>query len=154
MKTYQGTTGRRPSKLSVAGQNAVTALHIFLYRITRGAIGGWMLNSPVLLLTTTGRKTGRQWTVPLLYLADRDDIVIVASNGGIVKHPAWYLNLQANPQVEVEIMGARKHAQAQTATPQEKQRLWPLVVAMYPGYAQYQTITNRDIPLVILHVTK
>jgi F420H(2)-dependent quinone reductase len=150
MKNNSETTGRRQSKLSIAVQNMLTAIHIFLYRSTRGAIGGRMLNSPVLLLNTKGRKTGKPWTVPLLYLADGDDLVLVASNGGVPKHPGWYLNLQANPDVEIEIMDAKKQVTARTATPEEKQRLWPLVVAMYPGYARYQTITDRDIPLVLL----
>jgi deazaflavin-dependent oxidoreductase (nitroreductase family) len=154
MKNNHGTTGRRQSKLSIALQNMLTAMHIFLYRSTRGAIGGRMLNSPVLLLNTQGRKTGKRWTVPLLYLADGDNLVLVASNGGVPKHPGWYLNLQANPDVEIEIMGARKQVTARTATPEEKRRLWPLVTAMYPGYAQYQTITDRDIPLVLLRSTQ
>lgn len=154
MKNNQGTTGRRTSKLSIALQNMVTALHIFLYRSTRGALGGRMLNSDVLLLTTKGRKTGRVWTVPLLYLPDGDDLVLVASNGGVPKHPAWYLNLQANPNVEIEIMGEKKQVLASTATPDERQRLWPLITDMYAGYAQYQSITDREIPLVLLRPTK
>jgi F420H(2)-dependent quinone reductase len=150
MKNNAEATGRRQSKLSIALQNMLTAAHIFIYRSTRGIIGGRMLNSDVLLLTTKGRKTGKPWTVPLLYLPDGDDLVLVASNGGVPKHPGWYLNLQANPVVEIEIMGVRKQARTRTATAEEKQRLWPLVTAMYPGYIQYQAITNRDIPLVLL----
>lgn len=154
MKTNQGTTGRRTSKLSIALQNMVTALHIFVYRSTRGAIGGRMLNSDVLLLTTKGRKTGKIWTVPLLYLPDGDDLVLVASNGGVPKHPAWYLNLQANPNVEIEIKGDKKQVLARTASAEERQRLWPLITAMYSGYAQYQAITDREIPLVLLGLGK
>ena len=150
MNNNEEAAGRRPSKLSAALQNAVTATHIFLYRLSRGAIGGRMANSPVLLLTTTGHKSGRRRTVPLLYLKDQDDFVLVASNGGVARHPAWYRNLQANPDVEVEVLGVTKRVNARTAKPEEKLRLWPLLVAMYPGYARYQAITNRNIPLVLL----
>lgn len=111
-----------------------------------------MLNCPVLLLTTTGRKSGKQHTVPLLYLADGTNLVLVASNGGAAKHPAWWLNLQAHPDVKIEIMSKRIVVTAKNATPEEKQRLWPLVTTMYSGYSGYQAITDRDIPLVLLPI--
>lgn len=145
------TVGRRPSKLSAALQNALTSLHTFLYANTNGAIGGRMMNSPVLLLTTRGRKTNKQRTVPLLYLADGDDLVLVASNGGATKHPTWWLNLQANPEAQIQVRGTKQRVRAERASAEEKRRLWPSVVAMYPGYKKYQEITNRDIPVVILH---
>ena len=151
MKNHVTNTGRRPSKLFIAIQNALTAYHIFMYRRTHGVIGGTFVNSPVLLLTTIGRKTGKQWTVPLLYLTNGDNLVLVASNGGAAKHPTWFLNAQANPQVEVEIMGAKKQMQARVAVPEEKQDLWPQIIAMYTGFAHYQEMASRDIPLVILH---
>src|ERR1051325_6547885 len=143
-------TGRSPSKLSVALQNAFTSIHTFVYAGTNGAIGGRMMNCPVLLLTTTGRKTNKQRTVPLLYLADGDHIVLVASNGGATKHPTWWLNLQANPEAQIQVRGLKRRVRAEQASAEEKRRLWPRLTAMYPGYKNYQEITNRDIPVVIL----
>lgn len=145
------TVGRRPSKLSAALQNALASLHTFVYANTNGAIGGRMMNSPVLLLTTRGRKTNKPRTVPLLYLADGDDLVLVASNGGATKHPTWWLNLQANPEAQIQVKGNKQRIRAERASAEEKRRLWPSLVAMYPGYKKYQEITNRDIPVVILH---
>ena len=142
--------GRRPSKLSTALQNALTKIHTFIYRNTNGVIGGRMLNCPVLLLTTRGRKTSKLRTVPLLYLADGDSFVLVASNGGATKHPTWWLNLQSNPEAEIQVKGVKRRVKAEKGSAEEKQRLWPQLTAMYPGYKRYQEITNRDIPVVIL----
>src|SRR4051812_36667755 len=116
-------SGRRPSKLSAALQNAFTTIHVLLYRSSNGAIGGRLARSPVLLLTTKGRRSGKQRTVPLLYLADGDNVVLVASNGGAVKHPTWWLNLQANPEAGIQIKGVRQRVRAEQASPKEKQRL-------------------------------
>jgi F420H(2)-dependent quinone reductase len=142
--------GRRPSKLSATLQNALTTIHTFVYRNTNGAIGGRMMNCPVLLLTTKGRKTGKQRTVPLLYLADGDNLVLVASNGGATRHPTWWLNLQSTPEAQIQVRGVKQRVRAEQGSSEEKQRLWPLLTAMYPGYEKYQEITNRDIPVVIL----
>ena len=104
----------------------------------------------VLLLTTTGRKSGKQRTTPLLYLEDAGRYVVIASVGGAPKHPAWYLNLLANPAATIEV-GRRKLAvTASTASPEERARLWPLAVQMYRGYEDYQAKTTREIPVVIL----
>lgn len=143
-------SGRRPSKLVAALQNAVTTVHSFLYRSSKGRIGGTIVNSPVLLLTTTGRRSGKQRTVPLLYLQDGPDYVLVASNGGAVKHPTWWLNLQTTAEAWIQINGTRRQVKAEQASATEKQRLWPRLTAMYPGYQRYQEITDRDIPVVIL----
>lgn len=110
-----------------------------------------MMNCPVLLLTTKGRKSNKQRTVPLLYLADGDNIVLVASNGGATKHPTWWLNLQANPEAQIQVSGSKQRVRAEQGSAEEKRRLWPQLTAMYPGYKNYQEITNRDIPVVILH---
>ncbi len=131
-------------------QRWLTGTHVFWYRLTGGRIGGRFGRLNMLLLTTTGRKSGRPWTTPLTYLADGDEMVLVASNGGSPGHPAWYLNLRSNPQVTVERLGRKMAVTARTATPEEKARLWPMVVAMYSGYAGYQRRTTRQIPLVIL----
>jgi deazaflavin-dependent oxidoreductase (nitroreductase family) len=142
--------GRRPSKLSTSLQNALTTIHTFIYASTNGAIGGRIANCPVLLLTTKGRKTSKQRTIPLLYLADGDNVVLVASNGGATKHPAWYLNLQSNPEALIQVKGIKQRVRAESGSAEEKKRLWPLITKMYSGYKRYQEITSRDIPVVIL----
>ena len=142
--------GRRPSKLTATLQNIFTDIHSFLYRSSNGRIGGRLANSPVLLLTTTGRRSGKQRTVPLLYLVDGGNVVLVASNGGAVKHPTWWLNLQTTPEAWIQMKRIRRRVKAEQASAAEKQRLWPRLTAMYPGYKRYQEITDRDIPVVIL----
>ena len=142
--------GRRPSRLSAALQNAATRVHIMLYRSSNGVIGGRIANSPVLLLTTTGRRSGKQRTVPLLYLMDGPNVVLVASNGGTVRHPIWWLNLQTTSEAWIQIKGIRRRVNSEQASAAEKQRLWPRLTAMYPGYKRYQENTDRDIPVVIL----
>jgi deazaflavin-dependent oxidoreductase (nitroreductase family) len=142
--------GRRPSKFAAALQNAVIRLHIALYRSSNGVIGGTFVKSPVLLLTTQGRRSGKQRTVPLLYLMDGVNVVLVASNGGALSHPTWWLNLQTTPEASIQIKGVRRRVRAEQASAPEKQRLWPRLTAMYPGYKRYQEITDRDIPVVIL----
>src|SRR3990172_5060766 len=109
--------------------------HIFWYRMTGGLIGGRFGRIPMLLLTTTGRKSGRPWTTPLTYLQDGENLVVIASNGGSARHPAWYLNLRADPAATLELPGRTVHATAATAGPEEKARLWPKIVEMYGGYA-------------------
>jgi len=151
MTNQDQPAGRRPSKLAVALQNAATWIHSVLYRSSNGVIGGRIANSPVLLLTTTGRRSGKQRTVPLLYLMDGRNVVLVASNGGTVSHPTWWLNLQSTSEAWIQIKGIRRRVKAEQASAAEKQRLWPRLTAMYPGYKRYQEITDRDIPVIILH---
>src|SRR5213594_1246575 len=151
MTNQDQPAGRRPSKLAVALQNAATRIHCVLYRSSNGVIGGRMADSPVLLLTTTGRRSGKQRTVPLLYLMDGCNVALVASNGGAVRHPTWWFNLQARPEAWVQIKGIRRRVKAEQASAAEKERLWPRLTAMYPGYKRYQEITDRDIPVIILH---
>ncbi len=150
MTNQDQPAGRRPSKLAAALQNAVTRVHSMLYRSSNGVIGGRIANSPVLLLTTTGRRSGNQRTVPLLYLMDGRNVVLVASNGGALRHPTWWLNLQTTSEAWIQIKGIRRRVKAEQASATEKQRLWPRLTAMYPGYKRYQEITDRDIPVVIL----
>lgn len=104
----------------------------------------------MLLLTTVGRRTGKLHTIPLLYLRDGDDLAIVASWGGRDNHPEWYLNLEAEPAVEVQVLGNRMRKSARTASPAERARLWPQVLDAYDGYATYQSRTDREIPIVLL----
>jgi deazaflavin-dependent oxidoreductase (nitroreductase family) len=121
-----------------------------LYRASGGKIGGSFRGAPVLLLTTTGRKSGKQRTMPLLYLREGDAFVVVASEGGAERNPAWFLNLQANPAVEVEVGRAKEQRRARAATDEERARLWPRLVEMYPPYEAYQQKTARKIPVVLL----
>jgi deazaflavin-dependent oxidoreductase (nitroreductase family) len=142
--------GRPYSRPIQAVQRAATNLHSLVYRVTKGKAGGRLVGGPVLLLTTTGRKSGRERTVPLLYLPDRENLVIVGSNGGTATHPAWWLNLIANPEASVEVGGRKTRVRAEEADPAEKERLWPSLVEMYGGYEDYRRRTDREIPVVIL----
>ncbi len=128
----------------------LTRLHNFWYKVLGGRLVGRFGKAPMLLLTTTGRKTGKERTTPLLYLPDGDDLVVVASWGGDDRHPLWYLNLQAEPHVTVQVGSEKQARAARTATPAEKARLWPGLVAVYKQYEGYQKKTDRDIPLVML----
>ncbi len=132
-------------------QRLVMRAHSALYRATGGKVAGKVGGNPVLLLTTTGRKSGQQRTTPLLYLADAQSFVVVASAGGAPKHPAWWLNLKTNPEATIEVGERRMRVQGEEAGPEEKARLWPKLVAMYSGYSDYQRKTNREIPIGILH---
>ena len=132
-------------------QKMLMQAHSAVYRVTDGKVGGRMFKSPVLLLNTTGRKSGTERTTPLLYLQDGEDIAIVASNGGARQHPAWYLNLRANPEATVEIGDRKLRVRAEQASPEEKERLWPKLVEMYGSYEDYQRRTEREIPVIVLH---
>lgn len=129
----------------------MSAANVWIYRLTGGRVGGRFLRgAPVLLLTSIGCKSGQPRVAPLLYLRDGDDLVIVASKGGMSRHPTWYRNVQANPEVEVEVGSERRKMRARTASPAEKAALWPKLVAMYPDYDDYQARTEREIPVVVL----
>jgi deazaflavin-dependent oxidoreductase (nitroreductase family) len=127
-----------------------SALNRTVYRASGGRIGGRLRGAPILLLTTTGRVSGKRRTKPLLYLVDGADLVVAASYGGLPRHPAWYLNLVANPDVEVEIGRKRRRLRARTATPEERVRLWPRLVELFASYEAYQRKTTREIPVVVL----
>ena len=125
--------------------------HVERYRETDGEVGHiWRRGSKTLLLTTTGRKTGRPTTTPLIYAEAGDDYVVVASKGGAPAHPGWYRNLAKNPRVEVQVRGDVFPAQARTATGEERKRLWELASLQWPDYDAYQTRTERQIPVVVL----
>lgn len=127
-----------------------------LYRATGGRLGGkWRVGSafprgvPVCLLTTTGRKSGQPRTSPLLYLADGDRIILVASQGGLPRHPMWYLNICENPEVTVQIGRTVRRMTARVANGAERSELWPRLVELYADFADYQSWTDRIIPVVI-----
>jgi F420H(2)-dependent quinone reductase len=102
-------------------------------------------------LTTIGRKTGKERTTPLVFVRDEDDLVVVASNGGMDWYPAWWLNLRRQPAAVIEIGRERRAVTAGKADPERRARLWPEFTTAYPGYLRYQARTAREIPLVILH---
>lgn len=124
--------------------------HGRVYRLSGGRIGARIGGLPVLLLTTTGRTSGKRRTVPLSYLETDDALVVVGSKGGAPRHPDWYLNLVADPEVEVQIGRAHERRRARRASPEEAGRLWPLILARAPGYGKYRAKTSREIPLVLL----
>ena len=129
----------------------MTTLNIWVFRLSGGRLGSrFARGAPVCLVTTTGRKSGAERTVALIHLADGPNVVIVASKGGMAKHPIWYLNLVASPRCTVEIGSERRAMVARTASAAEKQALWPRLVAIYRDYDDYQARTERDIPVVIL----
>ena len=121
----------------------------WLYKVSGGKLGATFHKAPVALLTTTGRKTGQPRVSPLLYLRDGDTAIIAASRSGSDKNPMWYLNLKANPKVKVQIKGDVRDLRAREANEAERQHYWPKLVAMYPSLEDYQSWTDRVIPLVI-----
>ncbi len=131
---------------------AMNGVHKGLLKLSGGRLGWTAAEMPVLELTTTGRRSGRPRSVMLTSpLSDGDRIVIVASKGGEDTHPAWFLNLRENPQVTVSMKGTAGVAMiARVASPEERERLWPIVAEKYANYAGYQAKTDREIPLILL----
>ena len=125
-------------------------LHRSVYRRTGGRVGGKMGKVPVLLLTTTGRKSGQRRTQPLSYTEAGDGYAVIASKGGASQHPLWYLNLQANPFADVTVGCAARKVRARDAEGEERQRLWRALADLYPGYDKYAQKTTRQIPVVVL----
>jgi F420H(2)-dependent quinone reductase len=131
--------------------NRITnSFHNAIYKVSGGAIAGKFGDASICLLTTTGRKSGKPRTHPLNYWPDGDHIILVASNAGQSHHPAWYLNLTADPKVTLQRGNDTTAMVARTATPEEKAQLWPRIVEWWKGYAGHQAKTTRDIPVVIL----
>jgi proline iminopeptidase len=125
--------------------------HIRRYRETDGEVGHiWRQGSKILLLTTKGRKSGEPRTTPLIYEEAGDHYVIVASKGGAPEDPGWYRNIEKEPQVELQVKDEVFAARARTATGEERERLWELAALQWPDYDEYQTRTDREIPVVVL----
>lgn len=124
--------------------------HVARYLETDGAEGHDWQGTVTLLLTTTGRRSGKERTTPLIYQTEGDAYVIVASLGGSDNNPLWYENLKADPEVKVQVKGDKFTARARTATPDEKPALWRKMAAVWPEYDEYQKKTTRDIPVVVL----
>ncbi|MEV4997864.1 nitroreductase family deazaflavin-dependent oxidoreductase [Streptomyces niveus] len=125
--------------------------HVKRYQETDGEVGHeWEKGTTTLILTTTGRKSGEQRSTPLIYRPYGDDVLVVASKGGSDSPPLWYLNIQADPEVRVQVKGDRYTARARTATPEEKPEMWRRMAEVWPDYDEYQTKTDREIPVVVL----
>src|SRR4051794_6470337 len=124
--------------------------HVRRYRETGGEVGHDWEGTQTLVLSTTGRKSGEQRDNALIYGRHGDDYLVVASKGGADTPPAWYLNLQADPDVEVQVGDDRFPATARTASPEEKPEVWRTMVAEWPDYDNYQRKTDREIPVVVL----
>ncbi len=125
--------------------------HVRAYRETDGELGhDWMHGSSVLLLTTTGRRSGEPRTTPLIYGRSGDDYLVVASHGGSPEPPGWYSNLKERPEVELQVLGDRFRARARDATAEEKPAMWREMIGHWPPYDEYQQRTDREIPVVVL----
>jgi deazaflavin-dependent oxidoreductase (nitroreductase family) len=124
--------------------------HVDRYRATDGEEGHEWQGVHTLLLTTTGRKSGQERTTPLIYGEDDGRYVVVASKGGDPAHPAWYLNLRADPGAAVQVAADKFQARAHTATGDERDRLWALMAGIWPAYDDYRQKTDRVIPVVVL----
>ncbi len=151
----QIATATTPTATASARTNPVfvklfSRFHVWLYRRTDGRALGKVMGVPVLLLTTTGRKSGQPRTTPLLFLRDGSDLVVVASNGGSDRTPAWWLNLQRRSEAQVQVGAEMHRMRAEQARPEEHARLWPLLNRIYPEYESYQQKTSRRIPVVVL----
>jgi deazaflavin-dependent oxidoreductase (nitroreductase family) len=138
----------QPPDLTLIGDD-----HVRAYRETGGETGYLWNGVPALLLTTTGRRTGRPRTSALIFARDGDDYLVVASMGGAPQHPSWYLNLQTNPSAEIQVKDDHLSVVARTASDDEKSRLWRIVCEQWPNYDAYQSRTDRVIPVVVLTPT-
>jgi deazaflavin-dependent oxidoreductase (nitroreductase family) len=145
-----GELARRVIKL-------MAAVNVRVYRLTRGRVGGtwrvgaaWRKPVPICLMDHRGRRTGKVRTTPLVYLRDAGRVVVVASQAGRPTHPLWYRNIEADPDVTVQIQGERRPMRARTASPDERAVLWPRLVELYSDYDSYQSWTEREIPVVVL----
>jgi deazaflavin-dependent oxidoreductase (nitroreductase family) len=136
--------------LQATAERATMRLLVWLYRRSGGTVAGKMFGVPLVLLTTTGRRSGRPWTVPLMYHPDGDHLVIVASNGGRDRPPAWWLNLRAAGRATVQLKKETFPVTAAEAEGDTRDRLWDIAVDRYDGYAKYAEKTDRRIPVVVL----
>jgi deazaflavin-dependent oxidoreductase (nitroreductase family) len=124
--------------------------HVDRYLATDGEEGHEWQGTTCLLLTTTGRKSGEQRTTPLIYQRSGDDYLVVASKGGATSPPDWFFNLDANPDVTVQVLADRFPARARVATAEEKPQMWQIMTKAWPAYDDYQAKTDREIPVVVL----
>jgi deazaflavin-dependent oxidoreductase (nitroreductase family) len=123
--------------------------HVRVYRETGGERGYHWRGTTILLLTTTGRSSGERRTTPLIHRTDSDRWIVVASKGGAPQHPSWYENLEADPEATIQVLSEEIPVRASTAEGEERSRLWSLMAEVWPAYDDYQTKTDREIPVVI-----
>ena len=138
----------RPTNIDLLGEE-----HVRRYQQTDGQVGYIWNGVPILLLTTTGRKSGLRRTTPLIHARDGDDYVVVASMGGAPQHPNWYRNLVEDGSVDIQVLDRHIPVSARTASEEEKPRLWKIVTDLWPNYDVYQSRTDRVIPVVVLSPT-
>jgi len=141
---------RLSNSLGAKGLRMVGKLNVPVYRLTRGRVGGRVGKGPVLLLTTTGRKSGQQRTAPVLYLADGDRYVVINTNAGNDKIPAWSLNLRAEPAAEVEVKGKRVKVRSRLAKGEERTDLWRRHMEQYSGWDFYESQLDREVGVFVL----
>ncbi len=128
-----------------------TKTHARVYKLTRGRVGGkYLEGAPVALVETVGRKSGKVRTSPIVAGPDGDNLVVIASRGGVDAHPAWYLNLMASPETTIWWKGRKRRVRARHAEPGERDRLWKLMTDLYSGYNDYPGMTEREIPVLVL----
>jgi deazaflavin-dependent oxidoreductase (nitroreductase family) len=155
------TSPKRPSQLNSQLLLTITRyigrVHVWVYRRTGGRFGGnlrigagFRKPAPTLLLEHRGRKSGKTFVSPLLYITDRPDVIVVASALGRREHPQWYRNLQAHPDTHIEMGAERRAVKAVQAGANERERLWPRLVEAYADFDSYQSWTEREIPVIIL----
>lgn len=135
-------------------QRAFMALHRGIYRATGGRLAGSFRGSPVLLLTTTGRRSGRSRTVPIFFTTVGDAYAVIASNGGSPSHPAWFLNLEDDPHASIQVDAKVLRVTPRIAEGEERERIWKGMTSRYSGYDSYQEKTDRKIPVVVLEPTE
>ena len=130
------------------------ALHVFIYRLSGGRLGGSMNGFKVLILSTVGRKSGQVHNNPVAYFEQGNDYLVVASNGGQDKSPAWYYNLKANPTFNIQVQDRVLPVRAEIVNSEKRPALWKMVVDTAPAFGKYEQSTTREIPLVLLHLAK
>ncbi len=139
--------GRRLAGLAIMS-------YVLLYRRSSGSIGGHLRGMPVLLLTTTGRRSGKKRTVPVMYLQEGSSYVVTASNNGRPQHPAWWLNLKTSPHTVVQVKGDKRAVMAEQLAGEDRARLWRQLIGQAPFFEGYQKRTTREIPVVRLRPTE
>jgi deazaflavin-dependent oxidoreductase (nitroreductase family) len=145
--------GKGPTRITSkhALYKAATGFHRAVFNVSKGRIFGKAFGMPIVKLVTTGRRSGKERSTMLAApIVEADRVVLVASFGGDDRHPAWYLNLRANPEVRVTVAGSTRAMIARTATEEERDELWPRITSVFEGYARYQGRTERPIPVVVL----
>jgi deazaflavin-dependent oxidoreductase (nitroreductase family) len=141
---------RLSMSISAGALRAIGKLNVPIYRLTRGRLMGKVGRAPVLLLTSVGRRSGQLRTAPVLYLMDGERIVVIGSNAGNERAPAWSHNLKAHPQAEVQIRGHRRPVRARLTEGDERAELWQKMNAQYAGFEDYHERTSRDIGVFVL----